>query len=243
MYRSAVGDAPIGIACISTLTGRYVFANEAFARLLGYDHQQLLASDPYQVWADSKEPEDMEAERLGIEQMAKGESERCVLENLVRSTTGERRWCRSELVGQLDAQRRLVHLTVYVTDVHEQHVATKAKAELEEQLMRAAKLSAIGEIVGGLAHDFNNHLTVIMGQADLLGAALGPRHVLAGHADIIVASARGAANLTRQLLAYGHRQVLRAVRQARAEGTGPLPMRVVERRERGTQHAKLEPRR
>jgi two-component system cell cycle sensor histidine kinase/response regulator CckA len=211
-YRDAVDASPIAIACISTATGRYVFANEAFAQLLGHAREQLLASDPYHIWAASKEPADLEAEHLAIERIAKGETSRCALENLVRSTSGERHWCRSDLVGQLDAHGRLAYLTVYVTDLHRHHVAAQAKAQIEEQLLRAAKLSAAGQIVGGLAHDFNNCLMVIMGHTELLKAELEPHPVLAERAEIILASAHGGADLTRQLMAYGRRQVLKAVR-------------------------------
>jgi two-component system, cell cycle sensor histidine kinase and response regulator CckA len=81
-----------------------------------------------------------------------------------------------------------------------------------------------------VAHDFNNRLLVIMGHADILKqSATDP--TLAFHADIVVKSAQRAADLTRQLLAYSRRQVLRpqAVEvNAVVEGTRHMLQRVID---------------
>ena len=82
------------------------------------------------------------------------------------------------------------------------------RKHLEEQLLQAQKMEAIGRLAGGVAHDFNNLLMVISGYADQLRRRLGSRHPLYKAAAEIQGAIDKAAGLTRQLLAFGRRQTL-----------------------------------
>jgi len=79
----------------------------------------------------------------------------------------------------------------------------------QEQLLQSQKMEAVGRLAGGVAHDFNNQLTAIMGYADVLLASLPDDNPLRSEVREILRASGRAAELTRQLLAFSRRQVLR----------------------------------
>lgn len=91
-------------------------------------------------------------------------------------------------------------------DLTEQVSAEAAQRDLEEQLYRAQKLESIGRLAGGVAHDFNNQLTAMMGYARLALRQLPEGQ--AGHRElkIILESTQRASTLTRQLLTFARQQ-------------------------------------
>ncbi|MGY3532306.1 ATP-binding protein [Bradyrhizobium sp. USDA 4452] len=78
----------------------------------------------------------------------------------------------------------------------------------EAQIRQAQKMEAIGQLTGGVAHDFNNILTVITGTIEILGDAVKDRPHLARIADLINSAAARGADLTKHLLAFSRRQPL-----------------------------------
>jgi two-component system cell cycle sensor histidine kinase/response regulator CckA len=94
-------------------------------------------------------------------------------------------------------------------DVERLRVAEAAARRAEEQLRQAQKMEAFGQLAGGIAHDFNNLLTGVLGHASLLVERLPAGSEHQESAAIIVAAARQAAELTRQLLGFARRRPLK----------------------------------
>jgi two-component system, cell cycle sensor histidine kinase and response regulator CckA len=87
------------------------------------------------------------------------------------------------------------------TDVTERH-------KLEERLRQAQRMEAIGRLAGGVAHDFNNLLAAIMGHSELIMTRLEPGHPMWRSAEEVQKAAVRGAMLTRQLLAFGRKDML-----------------------------------
>ncbi len=88
----------------------------------------------------------------------------------------------------------------------------------ESQLRQAQKMEAVGKLAGGIAHDFNNILSVVLSYAELLRLELGESDPNLAAVDGISTAAKRATELTRQLLAFGRRQIL----QPRAVDLGEI---------------------
>ena len=95
-----------------------------------------------------------------------------------------------------------------VRDITEQKEAEANKARLESQLQHAIKMESVGRLAGGVAHDFNNMLGVILGHMELALEQVDSSHPV--HADLIATqqAAQRSAHLTRQLLAFARKQAV-----------------------------------
>jgi two-component system cell cycle sensor histidine kinase/response regulator CckA len=111
-----------------------------------------------------------------------------------------------------DETGRPIRMKGTVQDVSDRVAAESRRFELEERLQRAHRMEAMGLLASGIAHDFNNLLTVILSSATLLKESLPPKGLAADDALQIVEAGERAAMLTRQLLAFGRKQVLRPER-------------------------------
>ena len=103
-------------------------------------------------------------------------------------------------------ERRL--FTGIVRDISARKLAEEGRAEAEEQLRQSQKLEAVGQLAGGVAHDFNNILGVITGYGELARKQVPEGHPARPRLDQMVKAAERAAGLTRQLLAFSRKQVL-----------------------------------
>lgn len=95
-----------------------------------------------------------------------------------------------------------------VRDITERKKAEKNRMELESQLRQAQKMESIGRLAGGVAHDYNNMLSVILGYAELSLTKTTPGSVLHDNLSEILDAARRSAGITRQLLAFARKQTV-----------------------------------
>ena len=93
-------------------------------------------------------------------------------------------------------------------EIRERKQAEEQKKKLENQLLHAQKMEAIGTLAGGIAHDFNNLLTPILGFTDLVLESLAADDPRRADLTTVVRAASRARDLTAQLLAFGRKQVL-----------------------------------
>ncbi len=82
------------------------------------------------------------------------------------------------------------------------------RRRLESQLRQAQKMEAVGRLAGGVAHDFNNQLSVILGYADLMQQGGADPARIGGYLDQIIRAATGAQDITRQLLAFSRQEAV-----------------------------------
>ena len=99
-------------------------------------------------------------------------------------------------------------ISVFFRDVSARKRAEKERQEIESQLLQAQKMEAIGRLAGGLAHDFNNMLSVILGHSELALTSLSVDDPLHGDLTEIIRAGQRSAALTRQLLAFARKQTI-----------------------------------
>ena len=109
-------------------------------------------------------------------------------------------------LGRVRGGKRV--LLSMATDITERKRAEEEKIRLEAQLLQAQKLESVGRLAGGVAHDFNNMLSVILGHANLALMELDPSDRLHMPLDEIRKAGERSADLTRQLLAFARKQTI-----------------------------------
>jgi PAS domain S-box-containing protein len=201
-YRTILEEASDGIVVFDD-AARFVEANPSLCAMVGYTREEVLSMDAAAII----HPQDLEREPIGWSALNAG---------LVRIT--ERRFVRKDgsIVPVETKTRRMQdgrYLSI-VRDITARRQAEQALTvlrEREEQLRQAQKIEAIGRLAGGVAHDFNNVLTAIMGYTDLLLDDFREDNRVRQDLTEIKKAAERAAALTRQLLAFSRKQVLQPV--------------------------------
>jgi len=168
---------------------RVTYLNEAWHTLLGHEIEDSLGA-----LLTSYLLEEDRASWPGFPDS--GEADREV-QLRFRSKEGEARWFLVKL--RTTAEGEHTGLLHDVTD----------RVELERQLRQAQKMEAVGRLAGGVAHDFNNLLTVIIGTCEgLLSSQPEEEQTHRAEVETVLEASDRAAKLTRQLLAFGRRQVM-----------------------------------
>jgi len=193
-FAKAFQASPIPMAIQSLITSRYIDVNEAFLTMTGYRRLQVISRTPMELQLYP----DPDAPVLLMVQLQEDRSVRN-FECQIRTHSAEIRDCvvSAEAFELSDETVALVA----AQDVSEQR-------KLELKLRHAQKLEAVGQFAAGVAHDFNNMLTVIQGHASIQLAAANVEKDLSDSLNHVVFAAERAAALTRQLLTFSRKHVV-----------------------------------
>ena len=107
-----------------------------------------------------------------------------------------------------DASGEPLKVIGVIQDITEQRKSQEEKENLEKALRQARKLEAIGRLAGGVAHDFNNMLSIILGNCEMVIDDLDPSAPSIKNLKEIYRAAERSADLTRQLLAFARKQTI-----------------------------------
>jgi len=187
-----LAQLPLGLA-MTDRDGRFLFANEAFLRSVGREGRGLPAFPTDLVTREDKAALSDAVRRHGRGPATSGDV-------AVRLTNAPEEPVSLGLAGVRGLGEAAVLLSL---------ADTSQENQLRRQVAQATKMQAVGQLAGGVAHDFNNVLTAIIGTCDLMLL----RHI-PGDSDYddiqqIRANSNRAASLTRQLLAFSRQQTLR----------------------------------
>jgi PAS domain S-box-containing protein len=193
-FRALTVNSPDAILRLS-LEGRVLFANDASAALLGLEPAQVFSKKLYELGLGQEWAENWQR---NIEMVIRtGEA----LDTEMTGSNGRAfsgRW-----FPEPDETGRALHALVVWRDVTERKGVEEERRRIETQLYDAQRWESLGVLAGSVAHDFNNHLAAILGQAEvgLLDEGAGARASLQN----IRETARTAADLCRQLSAFSRR--------------------------------------
>jgi len=183
--------------------GTITFVNEAYCRCFGLTSEELLGRRLVSLVpeGDRRKAEEYFAS-FGPEDPV------ATLEHRIRLPNGETCWHQWTIRAIFDDANRIAEFQGAGRDITDRKRAEEEKAKLEDQLRQSQKLEAIGRLAGGVAHDFNNILTGIIGYAELIIASLRRQDPLRAEVEEIRQAGERAASLTNQLLAFSRKQLI-----------------------------------
>lgn len=176
------------------LQGNYTSGNDAAIRMLGYSREELLKMS----FKDIVDPEylSMVEENLR-KKIQNGMDTTGPYEVLVRSKDGTPLW--------LEVTSRVITKDGKPVAVHGTARDVTERKRLEERLLQAAKMEAIGTLAGGLAHDFNNLLQIVLGYSDLIAIDKGKQEKDYQRAKLIHDAAMRGRDLVNRILTFSRR--------------------------------------
>jgi PAS domain S-box-containing protein len=201
-FRTIFEQAAVGMAD-SSLDARFIRVNQRFCEIMGYSQDELLGL----TFREITHPDDLAQDAELVAQLLRGETSSFAVEKRYLRKDGGVVWANLlvSLLRSPSGDPR--HFVAIVEDITAQKRAEDDRRNLERQLLQAQKMESVGRLAGGVAHDFNNHLTVINGYCAMLLDEMVPDDPLREPVDEILLAGNRAATLTQQLLAFSRKQV------------------------------------
>ena len=175
---------------------KIVFVNPAFTKLTGYTAEEAMGKTPRILQGPRTDRAVLDRLRKNLEQ-----GEVFAGEAINYRKGGEEFYLEWQIAPICSASGTITHFVAVQHDITE-------RKKLEGQLFQSQKMETVGKLAGGIAHEFNSILTAIIGQSELILEDLPAGSQLGSNVTEIRKAAERAAALTRQLLAYGRKQIL-----------------------------------
>ncbi len=197
-FRTVFQASPVAMSISRLEDGRFMEVNESFLALFEGSREEIVGRTAHELgfWVD---PDD----RRRMVRMVKEEGRARNLEPEGVSLRGRR------FQGRYHAERIVLDgepcILSIIEDTTEQKRAEKLLREKEMEILQSKKMEAIGRLAGGMAHDFNNILAGILGNAEILAERLQDQPILKTYAEQVANAAERAGRLTRQLLSYARK--------------------------------------
>ncbi len=202
-FRATFEQAAVGLTHVAP-DGRFIRVNQRFCQICGYSEEELLATSFQQI----THPHDLAADVERAQSLLRGEINTYSMEKRYIRKDGSPVWVNLTASMLRSPQGDPLYYISAVEDITDRKRSEEERLRLEQQLIQAQKMESIGRLAGGVAHDFNNHLTVINGYCDLLDGELPPGDPVRESISQIRQAGERAVSLTRQLLAFSRRQVI-----------------------------------
>ncbi len=203
--KAVLDNLPIGVAVNSVNPAVAEYMNDNFPRFYRTTRERL--ADPDAFWDDVYEdPEFREEIRNRVlDDCASGDPARMHWTDIPLTRAGEEtRYITARNIPVPD--RQLMISTVW--DVTERKRQEEEKEKLQAQLRQAQKMESIGRLAGGVAHDFNNMLGIIIGNAEAALDRVNPGERVHRHLQEIIAAGGRSAEIVGQLLAFARKQTI-----------------------------------
>ena len=172
---------------------------QGLASLLGYDPAGCNGTISF--WRERLHPEDRARVAGSIRDALAGAGENWCGEYRFRHADGTYLQLLERAAIERDAEGKATRFVGSLMDI-------TARKQLHDQLSRSQKMDAFGQLAGGLAHDFNNFLTTILGYSDLIITEVSAKGAVASHVNEIRKAAGRASDLAGHLLAFSRKQAL-----------------------------------
>jgi len=184
------------VVVIMDVEGVIQYVNPAFTSVTGYEREEVIGKKGSILTSDEQEKNFY---RELWQTISGGSRFKCRLANKRRDGTVYK--VDVTISPVFEADGKIVSYVAVSRDVTE-HIL------MEEQLRQAQKMEAVGRLAGGVAHDFNNMLGVIIGHAEMALERIAPGHPFYADFEEILKAAERSAGITRQLLAFARKQTV-----------------------------------
>lgn len=199
--RNAFDCSPIGMTLLAP-DGPFLNLNPVFCRMFGYSKEELLTK----TFQEVIHPDDLEAILANNKQVLVGEIDTYEMEVRGFHKEGSLVWAQVNVSLVRDSAEQQIFLIAQIQDITKRKQAAKETEELRAQFMQAQKMETVGHLAGGVAHDYNNLLSIILGYAELSIEKVEPENPLLDDLKEILNAAGRATGITGQLLAFARRQ-------------------------------------